>query len=209
MIDNLHYRFSMTLFKADRNFFVDLDTLKTVRFEESENEEVTAHLHFKDGGTETIQGEAAGNLHRQLGGFDESAPKATPASLVEQDPFTGPSPTSDLDGTHFSRLTELLGRSNNKKAWFYRKDGNGRRLILAFVNAKGSCSVRPFDGDQNIAFGKKYGPGDYQKYFGDLVKGAWVLTVDAQPNLERDCKDRLPERTFEYLRKQIERIDRK
>jgi hypothetical protein len=39
-----------------------------------------------------------------------------------------------------------------------------------------------------------------------LIEGATELIVDSQPNLERDCKQRLPERLFAYLRKQIEKI---
>jgi hypothetical protein len=198
----------MTLFKADRNFFIDLDTLKTARFEDTKDNEVIAHLLFKDGASETLEGDAARNLHRQLGGLDESAQKATHATPLEQEQFKAASAAPDLHlgKFHFSPSITTFA---SKKGWFYLKDRNGRRLILAFVNAKGSCSVRPFDADQNVALGKKYGPGDYQKHFADFVKGSAALTVDAQPNLERDCKERLPKDLFEYLRKQIEQIDAK
>ena len=97
----------------------------------------------------------------------------------------------------------LLGRN---KAWFYGRDKNGKGLILAFVNAKGSSSVRPFDAETGIALGKRYGTGPYQESFSDLIEGATELTVDAQPNLERDCKQRLPERLLAYLKKEIEKV---
>ena len=110
----------------------------------------------------------------------------------------------DLPTLHIDLTTApLLGRN---KGWFYGKDKNGRGLILAFVNAKGSCSVRPFDGETSIALGKRYGSGPYQEHFADLIEGATELTVDSQPNLERDCKQRLPERTFAHLLKQVEEI---
>jgi hypothetical protein len=94
------------------------------------------------------------------------------------------------------------------KGWFYQKDEDGRTLILAFVNAKGSCSMRPFDYGRNTALGKRYGRGDYQKSFADYLVGAQPLTVDRQPNLERECKDRLPTDTLEYLRNQIDSIEK-
>ena len=77
---------------------------------------------------------------------------------------------------------------------------------MAFVNAKGSCSVRPFDAKTGFALGKRYVSGNYQEKFADLIEGATELTVDVQPSLERDCKQRLPEQTFAHLSKQIDEI---
>ena len=57
-----------------------------------------------------------------------------------------------------------------------------------------------------MAMGKRYSSGPYQEQFADLIEGATQVTVDSQPNLERDCKQRLPERLFAYLRQQIEQI---
>ena len=86
----------MTLFKADRNFFIDLDIFKTARFEDTKDNEVIAHLLFKDGAAETLEGEAARNLHRQLGGLDESAQKATQAAPFEQEQVKAASAAPDL-----------------------------------------------------------------------------------------------------------------
>jgi hypothetical protein len=90
--------------------------------------------------------------------------------------------------------------------WFYRKDKSGKGLIMAFVNAKGSCSVRPFDAKTGFALGKRYVRGYYQEQFADMLEGAIELTVDSQPSLERDCKQRLPDETFAHLRRQVEKL---
>jgi hypothetical protein len=93
-----------------------------------------------------------------------------------------------------------------KKGWFFSRSGN-RPAILAFVNAKGSCSVRSYDVQTGIFLGKNYRPGDYQDSFSDLVSGSAELTIDSQPNLERDCKERLPDRVLSYLNNQIREIE--
>lgn len=93
-----------------------------------------------------------------------------------------------------------------KKGWFFSRSGN-RPAILAFVNAKGSSSVRSYDVQTGIFLGKTYRAGDYQESFSDLVSDAVELTVDSQPNLERDCKERLPDRVLSYLRNQIRKTE--
>lgn len=93
-----------------------------------------------------------------------------------------------------------------KKGWFFSRSGN-RPAILAFVNAKGSCSVRSYDVQTGIFLGKTYRPGDYQDSFSDLVRGAAELTIDSHPNLERECKERLPDRVLSYLKNQIRDFD--
>jgi hypothetical protein len=191
-----------SLFQADDNLFLDLAALNIVRFE-TEGQIPTAHPKFKDGGSETVQGVTACSLQQRLIALlkiEESgshlAEDAQNADVIPQNTVSGP--------VHFDITTApLLGRN---KAWFYGKDKSGRGLILAFVNAKGSCSVRPFDGETSIALGKRYGTGPYQEHFADMIEGSTELTVDSQPNLERDCKQRLPERLFTHLRKQIEQI---
>jgi hypothetical protein len=189
------------LFQADDNLFLDLAALNIVRFE-TKGQNATAHLKFKDGGSETIHGESAHSLQQRLAALskvDESE-----SSLAEHDLSDVAAHDSPSHPVHIDLTTApLLGRN---KAWFYGKDKSGRGLILAFVNAKGSCSVRPFDGETSIALGRRYGSGPYQEHFADLIEGATELTVDSQPNLERDCKQRLPERLFAHLKKQIEQV---
>jgi hypothetical protein len=91
-----------------------------------------------------------------------------------------------------------------KKGWFFSQSGS-RASILAFVNAKGSCSVRSYDAETGIFLGKNYRPRDYQDSFSDLIHGGVELTIDSQPNLERDCKERLPDHVLSYLKNQIKR----
>jgi hypothetical protein len=195
-------------FRAADSVFLDLSALNLVRFE-SKGQEATAHLKFNDGGSETINGEAAKNLHHHLIGVG-STKDDTPLTLVQAPELDGdveipkpPSKTIHLNNVVVSSGTTFLGRN---KAWFYGKDKTGRGLILAFVNAKGSCSVRPFDGETSMALSKRYARGPYQENFADLIEGATELIVDQQPNLERDCKQRLPQQLFTHLRKQIEQI---
>jgi hypothetical protein len=164
--------------------------------------ESEAFLKFKDGGSESLAGDAARNLHRLLSGEDSAAAAESPVQPTEPPPSRGEVPQSIrlgclvIDGP----LSKALGRN---KAWFYRKDEGGREHFLAFVNAKGSCSIRTFDCGKGIFLGKHTRPGNYQDQFADLIAGATEVTVSSQPNLERDCKERLPDRLLEHLRKQI------
>lgn len=92
---------------------------------------------------------------------------------------------------------------NRTKAWYHFADSDGRRYFMAYVNAKGSCSMRTFDADTGVFLSKKSRPGNYQSEFADYTKNGTGLTVYSQPNLERDCKERLPESVLNYLKKQL------
>jgi hypothetical protein len=96
----------------------------------------------------------------------------------------------------------LRVRNSTQKAWFFLKHKSGP-FFLAFVNAKGSCSMRTFAADDGRAMGKDYGTGDYQEDFREFVQGANELYVRQQPNLERACKDRLPSDVLAELRAQM------
>jgi hypothetical protein len=82
--------------------------------------------------------------------------------------------------------------SKVEKEWHYWEGKHGRGYFLAFVNARGSCSMRRFDAEDGASFGKEYKSGDYQNGFADYLKCSVPLHVGRQPNLERDCKSRLP-----------------
>jgi hypothetical protein len=111
-------------------------------------------------------------------------------------------------GQHGSSAVSVLNLEplRKKKGWFLSRSGS-RPAILAFVNAKGSCSVRSYDAQTGIFVGKNYRPGDYQDSFSDLTSGAVELTIDSQPNLERECKERLPDRVLSSLKNQIKEIE--
>ncbi len=196
----------MNLEPLDGNTFLDLDAIMFVRFDGVDEDE-TAILKFRNGEAETLTGESARQLHNRLshredgsGPLTEPAPTFTPEGSGPT--IKASSPTSiHLRTLVVQNSSVLLGRN---KAWFHRTSEDGRALILAFVNAKGSCSVRTFEADRGTNLGKHYRSGNYQEQFADLLDGATELTVDSQPNLERDCKQRLPERLLAYLRKQIE-----
>ena len=195
------------LFQADTTLFINLQRLNFLRFEGENDSELVANLVFSDGASETVRGEAARKMYEQLTGIERDVLETPPiAESVAQQTTTQTTTQQPAHSYELDNLDFTVTSSGPNKAWFYRKD-NGRGLILAFVNAKGSCSVRPFDADRNIALGKRYGSGDYQENFANLLKGATELFVDTQPNLERDCKQRLPDRLFSYLRKQIDQIN--
>ena len=93
-----------------------------------------------------------------------------------------------------------IGRN---KSWFYARDERGKQHFFAFVNAKGSCSMRTFDAETGIFLGKQYRSGNYQDQFSKVIGNAIELTVNSQPNLERDCKQRLPESVLSHLRREL------
>ena len=95
------------------------------------------------------------------------------------------------------------GHSDGTRPGSTAKDENGREYFLAFVNAKGSCSIRAFDWDKGNFLGKHSQRGNYQNQFADLIAGATEVTVSSQPNLEGGWKERLPDHLLAYLRKQI------
>jgi hypothetical protein len=101
---------------------------------------------------------------------------------------------------------EDFGRGPTKveKGWYYWEGKNGRGYFLAFVNAKGSCSMRRFEADGGAFLGKEYKSGDFQDTFADYLKSAVPLYVSRQPNLERDCKNRLPSFILSELRQQTQ-----
>jgi hypothetical protein len=90
---------------------------------------------------------------------------------------------------------------SRKKAWFMLAE-NGIPYIVAAVNAKGSCSIRTFDGFTGAFLGNQYRSGDFAQSFPPLRKGR-ELTLPYQPNLERDCRERLPEALFKHLQEQF------
>jgi hypothetical protein len=71
------------------------------------------------------------------------------------------------------------------------------------INGTWSREGEHLVGEKGIFLGKHTQPGNYQDQFADLIAGATCVTVSSQPNLERDCKERLPDHLLAYLRKQI------
>jgi hypothetical protein len=97
-----------------------------------------------------------------------------------------------------------VGPMKVEKGWYFGKGDNGRKYFFAFVNAKGSCSMRAFDAEHGVFQGREYKSGDFQDAFSEYVKPSVALRVTRQPNLERDCKDRLPSAILAELKRQAQ-----
>jgi hypothetical protein len=93
-----------------------------------------------------------------------------------------------------------------KKAWFCRNRADGRVFILAFVNREQTCTVRTLEAKNGTFLAQLTGIGSFRDCFADLLSNAVELSVPYQPNLDRDCKDRLPELIMTHLRRQIEAL---
>ncbi len=192
----------MSLTQLDDGIFLDLTALGYVRFENLDDRP-KAYLRFKDGASETLAGAPVQTLYPLVcGRASEGDHVAGSQGAEATTDSTGHVPQSSRLGNLVIN-TALPGGRGRNKAWYYRKDENGREYFLAFVNAKGSCSIRTFDSQKGIFLGKHSRPGNYQDQFADLIAGATEVTVSSQPNLERDCKERLPDHLLAYLRKQI------
>lgn len=100
--------------------------------------------------------------------------------------------------------TQLGQMLEESKAWYWWEDPSGRKLILAFVNAKGSCSMTPFDAVTGRPLKVQYpGEGKFQEKFSDFLRTARRVTVSRQVPLERLRKEGLPDWLLEELRNQI------
>lgn len=89
-------------------------------------------------------------------------------------------------------------RSNIKRGWYYWKG-----YILAFVNARGSCSMRRFHSNDGTFVDREYKSGDYQQNFAEYVTASIPLSLSRQVNLERDCNPRLPAHVLAELKQQV------
>jgi len=111
-----------------------------------------------------------------------------------------------MDGRLFSLKAERVRREQTakiEKGWYYWVAKTGQRYFLAFVNARGSCSMRRFEVDGGAFRGLDYKSGDYQTNFSDYLNSAIPLYVNRQPNLDRDCKVRLPSSVLAELSQQV------
>lgn len=90
-----------------------------------------------------------------------------------------------------------------EKAWCFWRGKDNRSYFLAFVNAKGSCSMRRFEANAGTFLGREYKSGEYQENFEEYLRSGRILSVSRQPNLERDCKHRLPDHVMSELKRQV------
>jgi hypothetical protein len=188
----------MALKKIGDETFVDVAGLLFAEFEQLESDP-KATLMFTSGQTMTISGNSASALHSFLNPESQPPSRSTP-SLLEDVEAVAINAFAESDRIEFTAMAPMV----RKKAWYHRSDkATNRSFFMAFVNAKGSCTLRMFDAGTGIAFPKQGRSGNYQDQFRELIQGAVELTVPSQPNLERDCKERLPQSTLGVLRSQI------
>jgi len=110
-----------------------------------------------------------------------------------------------LSGPHRAKESGRMNINKIEKAWFHWVHPDGKGFFLAFVNQKGSCSIRFFDAETGAFMGKEYRDGDYQEAFRDYMKSGTQVGVTHQPNLEKVCRLRLPDPVLGELRHQIPR----
>jgi len=189
----------MSLIRIDQQTALNLDAIAFIKFT-GDVEGLSATVNFlsvpvsRNQGSnfvsETFEGEAATNLFNLLG--------ETPTQSTN----SGEDKPESVLSSIIPSFGDGLGRN---KAWYYHRGADGRGYFLAFVNAKGSCSRRTFDAETGRFLRKEYpqGGGAYQDKFASLIQNAKEVTVDSQPNLERDCKVRLPQAVLDHLKKQV------
>lgn len=105
-----------------------------------------------------------------------------------------------------SAFARASGLNVRETAWYYWVDSEKKEYFLAFVNAKGSCSIRPFDAVSGKAYKKPKNPkGDYREVYKTYLQSAVRLPINPKVSLEKECKERLPSPILEMLRKQVPR----
>jgi hypothetical protein len=188
------------LTRIDSETVLNLDAVAAVRFLRDEND-LTAKVSFlvsaSDGISETLVGDSAQKLYDLLGGNSEGPLTSPSVSALSPSGSSGGNTEPPIS---FVPFQPVFSRT---KAWFYSKGPSGKGYFIAFINAKGSCSMRTFDAVTGRFIGKKYSPGNYQDQFAEFIRHSIELSINSQPNLERDCRERLPEGVLSYLKAQV------
>jgi hypothetical protein len=94
-----------------------------------------------------------------------------------------------------------------EKAWYFSRSTIEKSVFLAFVNAKGNCSMRIFDAEDGGFLVRRYGPGDYRDSFEEQISRSTSVSVSVQPNLETASKRGLPAKVLAELRAQRQLTD--
>jgi len=92
-----------------------------------------------------------------------------------------------------------------ERAWVYLEELGENGVFAAFVNAKGSSSMRTFDAATGKALGAPvvHKGQAYKQAFSEYISKGRHLWLDNQPNLEHDCKEELPADILDELQRQI------
>jgi antitoxin component of MazEF toxin-antitoxin module len=131
------------------------------------------------------------------------APEPLKAETGDSNPLVG-----DPDNLpSVSKPRSFAPAPKPRKGWYLWKGEGDREHILAFANNKGACSLRPFDAATGVALKKiPNRKGEYQVAFAEYLANSTPLSVTRQPDLDRDCKKRLPELVLAELRQQIKSL---
>lgn len=90
-------------------------------------------------------------------------------------------------------------------AWVHWPAPYGAGYFLAFVNRKGSCSMRKFDARTGELIGKPEYPGGgrFQQVFRRYLESGKRLSLRVSPNLVEQCDPKLPADVLAELQRQI------
>lgn len=124
--------------------------------------------------------------------FKSESTKSAPATSSQETPAANERPTPN----------PLAAKYRIERGWIYAPQ-NTPPAFIAFVNAKGNCSMRVFDADSGAALRKMPGAGDYQECFQEVIQGGVAINIAQQPNLELAWKNGLPGSCLAELREQI------
>lgn len=107
------------------------------------------------------------------------------------------------DNTHVSGLVTKLCAPESK-LWVHWPSPGGPNYYLAFVNQFGSCSLRKFE----AVTGRFIGPmrrdvGEFQNRFKTYLTSGQRLVLSRQPNLEKECRPKLPDWVLAELQGQV------
>jgi len=104
-------------------------------------------------------------------------------------------------GATGSTVTEL--GAPERKVWIHWPSPVGQKYFLAFVNQFGSCSLRKFDAGTGLFLGMQRGGGDFQLAFKPYFHEGNRLNLSRQPNLQVQCRPKLPDWVLAELQRQI------
>ncbi len=130
------------------------------------------------------------------------------AQPTTSEPNTGAVVVNESSQIKMSHVAEGFARAPKAtRGWFLWRDTKGLDHILAFANAKGSSSMRPFDALTGNAFKQdRNRKGDFQEAFSSYLANARPLHLSKQPSLERQCKSSLPAWVMAELQPQIKAL---
>jgi len=123
---------------------------------------------------------------------------------LERQPVASSSILENVLVVHAGNVNSALG-SREYRAWLHWPAPNSSGYFLAFVNQKGSCSMRKFDARTGeLMSTPEIGKGGkFEENFSKYFSGGKRLWLRRQPNLENQSRPALPSNVLEELQAQI------